>query len=92
MIIKLIINVVMGILNIFFNILPNQNNDNLIALYMNSLQTLIALCTQGVNFVHFLIGDSIYIILPSAVALLTLKFILLPILDFIRRLIPFVNL
>lgn len=93
MILKLIIGAIMSILSIFFNMIPGtENTAQVVEMYTNSLTTLISLATQGINFVHFIIGDSIYIIIPCATTLLTIKFVLLPILDFIRRLIPFVNL
>lgn len=53
---------------------------------------ILSISTQAINFLHFIIGDSLIFIIPIVGALLVAKYLVLPIVDICRRLIPFVNL
>lgn len=92
MIINLIINVMLNLSQLFINLIPKEDTTDLVNMMINSITTLIDAIGTGINFTHYVVGDAIIIIIPSTLGLLGFKFIVYPIIDFVRRLIPFVNL
>lgn len=56
------------------------------------MATILNISNQGLNFCHFILGDTMAYVLPIVAGLLAYKYIVYPIIDVVRRLIPFVNL
>lgn len=49
--------------------------------YVNAI---IEMCTQSVNFLHFVIGDALVIITPLAIALVPIRLMVAPVIAFLR--------
>lgn len=61
-----------------------------IASYMITYTTkIISICTQANNFLHFMLGDFVVVLVPIAIAILGFKYAIYPIITFIRSI--FVN-
>lgn len=93
MIAELILNLIMGAFTGVFNIikplLPAVAFGPQIA---QLISNILNISNQGLNFCHFIMGDSMAIVLPVIGGLMLYKYIVFPVLDVLRRLIPFVNL
>lgn len=93
MIAEIFLSLIMGLFTNVFNLINTiVPSFNATADYINLLAQILNISNQSLNFVHFIIGDHMAIIIPGAFLLLTYKYIGLPIIDTLRRLIPFVNL
>lgn len=60
-----------------------------IAHYIGSI---INYSATAFNFVHFMVGDSLPLLLTIILPILGCKYLLLPVIDLARRAIPFLNL
>lgn len=59
---------------------------------IESIDLILGIGEQALNFIYFIVGDSLLIMLPLIVSILTYKYLFYPLVDFVRRCIPFVNL
>lgn len=59
---------------------------------IQNVGAIMTVASQGINFVYFMVGDTLPILIPILIATLIFKYLVYPIVDFVRRLIPFVNL
>lgn len=87
--IHLILMVLSPILGFITSAIPTLD---LLETLLNTTEAIINISQQGMNFVHFIVGDSIVIILPATLTMLAYKYLIFPIIDFARRCIPFINL
>lgn len=94
MIIKTLLSVVMqAVTALIANIIALSPNMDLVFSDMLSIiRQIIGISQQALNFCHFIVGDSLIVILAILPSLLIAKYLILPIIDIIRRCIPFVNL
>lgn len=93
MIIKIFLQTIMNFLSIVINFIAN--NTPMIDVGTNltgRISEILAISTQALNFVHFIVGDTLVIIIPLSLTIITYKYLILPVIDVLRRLIPFVNL
>lgn len=85
MILKTLLNIVSfiltGIINVVLNIFPNND---ITSHAVDALELVLQWTTQALNFVYFIFGDTIYIVLPIATTILLLKYTVLPIIIIIR--------
>lgn len=93
MIISALMNTVATIMTTLFDMIntlfPHLNLGNTL---VSNITNVLEISNQAINFVHFIVGDTLAIIIPLATAILGYKYLLYPVVDFLRRLIPFVNL
>lgn len=87
--ISLILMVLNPILGLITSVIPTID---LLETLITTTETILNISQQGMNFVHFIVGDSIVIILPATLLMLTYKYLIFPIIDFARKCIPFINL
>lgn len=93
MIIQIFIQTIMNFLSIIFNFIGQNSPEVNIGTNLSSrIAEILAISQQAINFMHFIIGDTLAIIIPLSLAILTYKYLILPVIDVLRRLIPFVNL
>lgn len=60
------------------------NVANISATGISLLGGILSICQQGVNFCYFLLGDSIYVVLPISVAIILFKYTIAPLIILIR--------
>lgn len=89
LILQIITKFISTIMNIISSLFPSVEFTSEI---VTGTQAILEISTQALNFVHFIVGDALVIIIPVAGALLAYKYLVYPIIDVIRRLIPFGNL
>lgn len=93
MIIQIFIQTIMNFLSIIFNFIGQNSPVVNIGTNLSSrIAEILAISQQAINFMHFIIGDTLVVIIPLSLAILTYKYLILPVIDVLRRLIPFVNL
>lgn len=90
MIAEQIINIVFTIAKTIFKLILNLNPqiDLSVKLYEYTIE-ILKICTQGANFVKFMIGDLTIPLIEITIMLLIYKYTLFPIIQFIRSI--FVN-
>lgn len=90
MILKAVLNILSvilsGIINMVTGIFPEWN---IAQTGTELLTTLFEWTTQALNFVNFIFGDTVFILLPIATALLVLKYTIIPIVIILRSI--FIN-
>lgn len=93
MIAEIILNLIMGAFTTVFNFIKtalpvvNVTED-----VVQAMASILSISNQGLNFCHFILGDSMTYVLPIVFSLMLYKYVVYPIVDVVRRLIPFVNL
>lgn len=93
MIIAIFLQTIMNFISLIFNFIAEKSPTVEIGTNLSSrISAILSISTQAINFMHFIIGDTLAIIIPLCFAILTYKYLVLPIIDVLRRLIPFVNL
>lgn len=85
-IINIVVEILKAIINIIMAIFPQIN----LTTYMVEYTTkIISICTQANNFIHFLLGDFVVVLVPLTLSLLLYKYTVYPIIVLIRSV--FVN-
>lgn len=93
MIAEVILNLIMGAFTSVFNVIkPLMPVVELGEQIAQVMANILNISNQGLNFCHFILGDTMVFILPIVTSLLLYKYIVYPVIDVLRRLIPFVNL
>lgn len=90
MLLKAVLNILSvilsGIINMVTGIFPDWN---IAEAGTQLLATLFEWTSQALNFVNFIFGDTIFVVLPIATALLVLKYTIIPIVIILRSI--FIN-
>lgn len=86
MLIQGLVTVASFMLSSFMGAMPQADINSYLIDIVTSMATIF---TQANNFIHFIAGDAVNIILPLLVPLLTYQYIVYPIFTFIRSI--FVN-
>lgn len=90
MIITMIIDFLVEILKIIISWLAEVTPNIDIATYMLEYTAkIITITTQANNFIHFIVGDFIIVLVPAVIGLLGFKYVMYPIITLIRSV--FVN-
>ena len=86
MVLEFIINISITIIRVLLTfILPGIPVVDVFNKLIVSITAILTICSQAGNFGYFLLGDSLYIIIPILTILLTYKYIAFPILTTIRH-------
>ena len=70
-----------GILNVVGDILPGANLEQV---GQTALSIVLEFSTQALNFCYFMVGDTLFLLLPLALGLLFTKIVVLPIVIILR--------
>lgn len=90
MILQIVIDIVMGIAETLINIIMAVFPEINLATHMIEYTTkIISVCGQANNFIHFMLGDIVVVLVPLTISLLAWKYLVYPIIVFIRSI--FVN-
>lgn len=93
MIAEMILNLIMGLFTSVFNLIKQWLPVvNLTQDVVQAMASILSISNQGLNFCHFILGDSMAYVLPIVFSLMLYKYVVYPVVDVLRRLIPFVNL
>lgn len=85
MILKIILSVITFIASMIINLVTSiMPNNNIHASLGDIITTILTWTDQALNFCHFLFGDTMFIVLPVAIALLIAKYIALPMIVIFR--------
>ena len=85
MILETFINILIGIIKVIFGIVravisPIEAPIQLLVM----LAKIISICTQANNFIHFIVGDFVVVLVPLTIALLGIKYTIYPVVQFMR--------
>lgn len=83
-IINILINITFAIFSLITAIFPSSDID-----ISTLITTLLSVTSQATNFMHFLFGDWLFVILPYLTLLLFAKFVILPMFSFFRGFLRF---
>lgn len=90
MLIKIIIQFIGQVANIILNIIySNVPNADITGKITELIQGLNLILSQANNFAHFVLGEHIEIILELLIPLISFKYVMYPIISFVRSI--FVN-
>lgn len=93
MIAEMILNLIMGLFTSVFNLIKQWLPVvNLTQDVVQAMASILSISNQGLNFCHFILGDSMAYVLPIVFSLMLYKYVVYPVVDVLRKLIPFVNL
>ena len=92
MIIKYLIQGAIIIINWFLNSIMTTFSDaganSPVIQIANGLQTMLGFCQQANNFCYLLLGDTMYVVIPIVLAIIGLKYTVLPVFIILRHHIP----
>lgn len=85
MILKFLIEIIsflgVSVAQLIMGLLPSVD----LSVHLNPyFTTVLGFCIQATNFLHFVIGDLLTIIAPLAIALVPIRFLVAPVVAFIR--------
>lgn len=85
MILKLILNILGTIISIIINIVNEFFPSNGLHNDLSGIITnLLTITQQGLNFLYFIFGETVALILPTIIILITTKYIAVPIIQIVR--------